>query len=117
MASFNKREPEEFLLFIQNFQMTLKASGTLAAGANIQYICTLVHGEELRQLDTFAVEVVFTTTEHLNPIIFCSCIYCFPVNFLSKQNRVMRRGMRKPRELKVRQYDAHVIYTNDYLSG
>ena len=32
MALFDKDEQEEFLLFIRNFQMTLKASGTLATG-------------------------------------------------------------------------------------
>ena len=69
IALFNCGEPEEFLLFVRNFQMTLEASGTLAAGANIQYLCTLVRGKALCQLDIFSVEVVSMTTEHLNLII------------------------------------------------
>ena len=35
MALFDNGKPEEFLLFVRNFSMTLEASGTLAAGANI----------------------------------------------------------------------------------
>ena len=69
MALFHNSEPEKFVLFIQKLQMTLKASGTLNASANIQYICTLVHGEALRQLNTLSVEVVSTTISYLNRII------------------------------------------------
>ena len=48
MALFDKSEPEEFLLFIRNFNMTLKASGTLLDGSNIQHLCTLVRGEAFK---------------------------------------------------------------------
>ena len=41
---FDNGDPEEFLLFIRNFKITLEASGTLKYGANIQYLRTLVHG-------------------------------------------------------------------------
>ena len=36
MALFANGDPEEFLLFIRNFNMTPEASGTLKDGANIQ---------------------------------------------------------------------------------
>ena len=51
MVLFDNSDPEEFLLFIQNLNMDLKASGTLNSGANIQYLCTLVHVEALRKFD------------------------------------------------------------------
>ena len=35
---------EEFLLFIRNFNTSLKASETLVVSARIQYLHTLVHG-------------------------------------------------------------------------
>ena len=62
MALFDSGEPKEFLLFIQNFQMTLKASGTLNDDTNIQYPHTLIRGKALFQLDTLSVEVGSTTT-------------------------------------------------------
>ena len=46
---FDKGDLEELLLLVRNFNMTLAASGTLETGAKVQYICTLVRGEALRQ--------------------------------------------------------------------
>ena len=69
MALFENGDPEEFLLFVRNFQMTLKASGTLTASAKIQYIHTLLRGEALRQLEAFSIDMGSTTTTHLNQII------------------------------------------------
>ena len=112
---FLNGDPEEFLLFLQNFQMTLKASGTLADGANIPYLCTVVRGEALRRLDTFYVEVGSTTTDNLNLISLVLGTYCFPVNGMSKQNRATHRRMRKPRGLKVRRCAAPLIGLNEYL--
>ena len=44
MTLFDNGDPEELLLLIINFNMTLEASGTLVASANIQYLFMLVHG-------------------------------------------------------------------------
>ena len=44
-------EPEEFLLFVPNLQMTLAATGTLETEAKFQYLCMLVHEESLRHFD------------------------------------------------------------------
>ena len=45
ISLFDNGEPEEFLLFVRNFNMTLAASGTLEAGTKYQYLCTLFRGE------------------------------------------------------------------------
>ena len=42
-------------------------------------------------------------------------MYFPPVNTLYKQKRGMCNGVSKPRELKVKCYDACLIYINDYL--
>ena len=102
MATFDNREPEEFLLFVQNFQMMLEASGGLSDSAKIQYLSTLLRGEALRQLDMLSIEVGSTITTHFNSIILGLSTYYFPINALSEQKRVVRHGMRKPRELKLR---------------
>ena len=44
MALFENGDPEELLLFAQNFNRTLAESGTLTTGAKIQHLCTLVRG-------------------------------------------------------------------------
>ena len=44
MDFFGNGEPEYFLLFVQNFNINLAASGKLVTGAKIQCLCTLVRG-------------------------------------------------------------------------
>ena len=69
ISLFGNGDPEEFLLFITNFNMNLKASGTIPAGANIQYLRALVRVEALRLFDTLSAEVRSTTPEYLTSII------------------------------------------------
>ena len=57
MSLFDHGEPEEFLLFVQNFQMTCAATRKIETEANIQYLRTLVRGEALRQFDVLSADV------------------------------------------------------------
>ena len=63
MSLFDNGEPEEFLLFVRNFDMTLAVSGPLETGAEIQYLFTLVCGEALHQIDLFSSDM-----ESTNPL-------------------------------------------------
>ena len=54
---FDNGDPVEFFLFVQKFNTTLVESGTLATGAKIQHIHTLVHGEALCQFDSLSAKV------------------------------------------------------------
>ena len=54
---FFNGDPEEFFLFVHNFNMTISSSGMMDMGVKIQYICTLVHGESLRQFDLLSADV------------------------------------------------------------
>ena len=64
MALFENGYPEDFLLFMQNFNMTLAASAMLMKGAKNQDLCTIVCGEALRQFDSLPDDV-----EGMNRII------------------------------------------------
>ena len=55
--SLTNGDPEEFLLFMHKFNMTLTASGALGAVAKVQYLCTLVRGEALRQFYLLSADV------------------------------------------------------------
>ena len=70
-------DPQEFLLFIWIFQTNLEDSGALTDSANINYFCTLLHVEVLRQLGTLSFEVGSKTMIHLSRIILGSGTY-FP---------------------------------------
>ena len=45
--------------------MILEDPGTLASSATLQYLCTLLCGETLRQFDVLCNQVGSTTTTHL----------------------------------------------------
>ena len=64
MSLFDHGDPEEFLLFMQNSQMTLAASGTLETEAKVQFLCILVRGEVLRQFDLVSADA----KKYRNPI-------------------------------------------------
>ena len=60
MSLFENGEPEDFLLFVCNSNMTLAEIGTLETGVNIQCLCTLVRAEALRQFDLLSADVEST---------------------------------------------------------
>ena len=94
MYLFENGEPEEFLLFVCNFNMTLTASGTLEAGTKLQYLRTIVRREVLRWFDLLSAYVESTETLDVDYIIRGLAQYFYHVNFLSKQKHEMRHGMK-----------------------
>ena len=80
MSLFDNDKLEEFLLFVCNFNMTPEASGTMAAGAKIQYLLTLVRGEALHQFDSLSADVESTQTLNVDDIIKILAQYLPPVN-------------------------------------
>ena len=57
MSLFDHGNPEKFLLFIRNFNMTLTTTRTLEMYATIQHLRMLFRGEALRQFDLLSAEV------------------------------------------------------------
>ena len=108
MALCGNSDPEEFFLFVRNFQITLDVSKILVASTNIQYLCMLLHGEVLRQIDMFYIP--------FKPHYFGFRHVLFPINALSKRNHAMRSEMRKPCELKLRRYADFMVCINEYLA-
>ena len=84
--------------------MTIAASGTLDMGAKIQYLCMLVRGEALRKFDSLSSDVEIKETLNVEYIIKGLELYFPPVKLLSKQKRVIRRGMKKQCSIKLRRY-------------
>ena len=60
---------QEFF-FNHNFKMTLKTSGTLKDTAKMQYLCTLFHGEALRQFDMLYADFEISTPLTLEDIFW-----------------------------------------------
>ena len=96
MVLFDNGKLEDFLLFVQNFKMIVKASGMLTASAKLQYLCTILRSEALRHFDTLCAQMGSTNTKNLNRSILVLCTYFFPVHSLSKHKLAMRHRMRNP---------------------
>ena len=85
MSLFDYVKPEDFLLFLKNFQTTLAAIGTLDTEGKVQYICTIVCGEALRQFDLLSTDVKNTETPlDVDYLLKGLAWYFPPVNSLSK---------------------------------
>ena len=71
----------------------------------------------MRQFDLFFTDVANTKPLNVDYYIKYLELYPPPVNFLSKQKRAMRRGMKTPCSLKARHYAARLIDLNEYLDS
>ena len=80
MTLFDNSDPEEFLLFVCDFNINLEASGMLKAGINIQYHCMMVRGGALSKFDEFSAKVESSSPEDFKYIILGLGTYFFPVN-------------------------------------
>ena len=92
-------------------------SGTLETSAKVQYLHTLVRGEELCQFDSLYADVEGTKLLTVEAIILGLGVYSSTVNMLLKQKRAMRCRMRKPCRLKVGRYAECLIDFNEYLAS
>ena len=63
MALFDNGQPEDFLLFVCNFNMTMEESEMTGKDVKVQYLHRLVRGEALRQFDLLSSDV-----ENTNPL-------------------------------------------------
>ena len=117
MSLFDHGDPDEILLFVQKFQMTLASTGTLETEVKVQHLRTLVCGEALRQFGLLYADAKNTETPlDVDYLLTCLAWYLPPVNSLSKQKRAMCRCMKNPRRLKVRRYSTRLIDLNQYLN-
>ena len=96
MALYDNGDPEELLLFVRNFNMTLKASGKISFNTKLQCLRTLLHVYSLRKFNILCVQVGGITMSNLNQIILGLGTYFNPVNALTKQKCEMHCGMKNP---------------------
>ena len=72
MALFHYSDQEEFLLFVRNFNMNLKASGNLETAAKVKCHRKIVSGESLHQFDTLSLSIMhlkLIKRLHISPLI------------------------------------------------
>ena len=55
MDLFDYGKPDEFLLFVQIFNITIEASGTLESNPKLQYLSNVLHVEAPRYFDALCI--------------------------------------------------------------
>ena len=89
MDLFDNVNPEEFLFFISNSSMTLEASGKHLDGVKIKYLCMLICGETLNQIEILSTEGGIAKPEKLIYDILGLGTYFSLLNALSKKKCAM----------------------------
>ena len=51
MSTLNYGQPEEFLAILNNFRVAIYRTGTTSLLGQINYLCMMLHGDDLRELD------------------------------------------------------------------
>ena len=77
MTLLENAKLEELLLSVINFKTILGAPRILAANAKLQYLCTILSGESLRQFDTFCAQFGSTTMAYLNQAVLGLGMYFY----------------------------------------
>ena len=103
------------LISLQDLRKTLDSSGAITDYGKIQVLCTLLRGGSLHEFETLLAKIGHTTNKNLNRIILGLGTYFFPINYPSEKNHTLWCGMRKQSKLKVRQYAAYLIKTNEHF--
>ena len=115
VQKFENGEPEEFLQMMKDFRTGIDGTGTNSASVKIQFLCTMLYGEPLREFDVIANQVGSTINAHLKQIKEGLLGYLFPLNMINKQKRATRRATSKPRDLQFKRFAARLAKLNNYL--
>ena len=94
---------------MNDFKATTDRRGTTSAICNIQFLCTMLFREAIRELDVLANKVGSTTNGHIKLIKEGLLGYLFPLNATNQQQPAMRCAMRKTRDLLFKIFAAQLM--------
>lgn len=112
---FRSGKPEEFLLFRKNFQKVVVGQGLTTGPAKYTMMRRLLDGDALAAFNQAAERHGNQTNDNFAHCMEDLTTHVFPNRALAIQRRYMRRYMRKPREMTIREYLARVNEINSYL--
>ena len=112
---FSRGTPEELLLLIKNLRKVI--SGQNATNGASRYALTrrILQGDALAAFNKAAEDQGTETNEHFEEALKGLISHVFPTKALTTQKRYMRRFLRKPREMKIREFMNRVVEINEYL--
>ena len=96
MSTFKDGQPEYLLALLRNFNITIDGTGKKSLLGRNTYLRTMLLGEALRKFGKLEIQNHGTKNAHLKHTTDCLLMYLFPINYLSKQQYMVRLAMRKP---------------------
>ena len=113
---FRTGTPEEWLLFRRDLKRILSGQNITTGPAKYVMIRRLIFGDTLAVFNNAAQAHGNETNANFELSLTDVSTHIFPQRALAHQKRYMRRYMRKPREVAMREFAARVSELNEYLS-
>ena len=115
MATFKDGQPEEFLALLNNLKITINGTGNTPVEVQMNYLCTMLCEEALREFEELSSQNNGTKIAHLKHITEVLLGYFSRINALSKQKCAMLRVMCKLRDLPFKSFAKRLTELNNYL--
>jgi hypothetical protein len=113
---FTSGTPEELLLFIKSVRKIFAGQNITDGPGRYAIMRRLLQGDALAAFDRAAANQGTETRDHLEAVIRDLKTHVFPRRALANQKRYMRRFLRKPRDLKIREFVTRLVEVNEYLN-
>ena len=112
---FKSGEPEDWILTRRAIQKVIHGLALTTGPNQYQQVRRILQGDALATFNTAAQAAGTETQANLKTALDTVTKHIFPRNALQKQKRYMRRFMRKPRWMNVKEYNARLEELVEYL--
>jgi len=112
---FRSGTTEEWFKFVSALRKVIDGQNLTQGPARYAMARRLLVGDALAQFNNVAGDLGNETVAHFDDCIRSCTTYVLPKHALQTQKRFMRRILRKPKDMKVREYFARYHEMNDYL--
>jgi len=116
VAVFQGGSIEEFLNWKKDLEKVFEGQAIRTAPAKFAMAKRLLDGDPLINFENAVALHGEDTDAHFEAVMRDLVLYVFPRKAFRIQKRYMRRQMRKPREMRIRDFVARVQEINNYLS-
>ena len=112
---FKSGTPEELLLFLQNLRKIFTGQNVTTGPNRYAIARRLLQGDALAAFNRAAAAAGTETVENFRTCVEELKKHVFPRKALSSQKRYMRRFLRKPRDMPIREFVTRLVEINELL--
>ena len=113
---FRSGSTEEFLKWKRNVNRALTGQGITDGPGKYNLTRKLLDGDALMVFNVKATQLGNETNQHYEQVMQALAEHVFPIKALQTQKRFMRRFLRKPRDMKARDFVSRVCEINEMLN-